>query len=348
MERRPSEMLDIVPLRLPPMGDNTGLMAGPTPAPTQRPRKPNHLLPPSRMIGSSRKDQVEWATRQAIATGRACPMYGIDPYANPPSGLTNKWQPGYGAAAAKREAMRAEADSLSQLFKEQVAERNFDRLHRAFVVTREEPEACEALDALNAYCGNPANMYLLSTSLLQTHLAKYQKMRLPFERLMRKPVAYLRRRADLIGIFEAEIGRRAAQGPPPSFGPRAEMDQLKHELTMQKKRERRRRAANPELRRRVGEPDEKARRFKGAPPPARPSPRGVMLPQLVTAASQGAPSVVSRRQRASPPASPPPASLASLARRPSHGRGSPRSPVPERAASPVRTVGFRDQTKEIR
>lgn len=331
------------------MGDNTGLMAGPTPAPTQRPHPVNHLLPPSRMIGASRKDQIEWETRQAIATGRMCPMYGIDPYANPPSGLTAKWQPGYGAAAAKREAIRAEADSLSQLFHEQVAERNFDRLHRAFIVTREEPEACEALDALTAFCGSPANMYLLSTSLLQTHLAKYQRMRMPFEKLMRKPVAYLRKRTDLVGIFEAEIGRRATQPPPPTFGPRAEMDQLKHELTMQKKR---RRAANAGPRRRVGEPDATARRFKGTPAPARPSPRAVALPQLGT--TVGSPSVVSRRQRASPPASPPPASLASLARRPSlrSGRFSPRpgrvSPVQDRAASPVRTVGFRDQTKDIR
>lgn len=326
----------------------TGLMAGPTPAPTQRPRPPNHLLPPSRMIGSSRKDQVEWATRQAVATGAACPIYNINPYANPPSGLTSKWQPGAVAAAAVRDVVRAEAESLSQLFKEQEAERTFDKLHRAFIVTREEPDACDTLDALTAFCGNPANMCLLSTSLLQTHLAKYQRARLPFEKLVRKPVAYLRKRADLIGIFETEIGRRAKQPPPPTFGPRAEMDELKHELTMQKKVRRAAdaRAANAGPRRRVGEPDPAARTFKFAPPPPKLYPRAVLLPQGGTAV--GSHSVVSRRTRASPPRSPPPVSLASLVRRPRDGRG---SPVPERTPSPVRsprTVGFRDQTKEIR
>jgi len=123
-------MVEIIPLRLPEMETPRALddwSAGPS---WRDPRLsdllPNRFLPPDNMACGTRKGRAEFERRQLIATGRVSSLYGVHQKIVPPQNTVfASRQPGYHAAVIKRQAMREEADELSQLFDAQASERAF-------------------------------------------------------------------------------------------------------------------------------------------------------------------------------------------------------------------------------
>ena len=298
-------MVEIIPLRLPEMETPRALddwSAGPS---WRDPRLsdllPNRFLPPDNMACGTRKGRAEFERRQLIATGRVSSLYGVHQKVVPPQNTVfASQQPGYHAAAIKRQAMREEADELSQLFDAQASERAFLAAFALLKAARVEHEACAAIEGIEAVCRVPPNLLLIDAA---AGLQSLGKLKLPFERLVRPPRRYLRMRAALASQLEAEIARRQSMPPPPRpMEPRTELAELLHGLsnakTVQKQMQR---FGQASVKRRIG-PDSAAVRFKGsnpsAPQPWRPP--HLILPQLFMCDS-GSPRKVPNPTRQSSP-----------------------------------------------
>ena len=185
-------MIEIIPLRLPemetprPLDDwSAGPAAGPSwcdPRLKELPL-PNRLLPPEHFAYGSRKGRAEFERRQLIATGRVSSLHGVHQKVIPPqNSLFASRQPGYQAAVAKREAMREEADELSQLFDAQVSERTFLVAFALLKAAKVEDQACAAIEGMEAVCRVPPNLRLIDAAAA---LQSLSKLRLPFQRMVR-------------------------------------------------------------------------------------------------------------------------------------------------------------------
>jgi hypothetical protein len=180
-------MIEIIPMRLPEMETPRldDWSAGPSwrdPRLNDMPL-PNRLLPPEHFASSSRKGRAEFERRQLIATGRVSSLHGVHQKVIPPqNSLFASRQPGYQAAVAKREAMREEADELSQLFDAQVSERTFLAAFAVLKVAKVEEQACAAIEGIEAVCRVPPNLRLIDAAAA---LQSLSKLRLPFQKMVR-------------------------------------------------------------------------------------------------------------------------------------------------------------------
>lgn len=284
-------MIEIIPMRLPEMETPRldDWSAGPSwrdPRLNDMPL-PNRLLPPEHFASGSRKGRAEFERRQLIATGRVSSLHGVHQKVVPPqNSLFASRQPGYQAAVAKREAMREEADGLSQLFDAQVSERTFLAAFAVLKVAKVEEQACAAIEGIEAVCRVPPNLRLIDAAAA---LQSLSKLRLPFQKMVHPPRRYLRMRAALTSQLEAEIARRQSAPPPRALEPRTELAEMLHDLSHAKAVAKlRRRLGQDEARRRIGL-DSAAVRFKGRrPEPSGGRPGPGLLPQL-RAGADGSP-----------------------------------------------------------
>ena len=182
-------MIEIIPMRLPEMETPRPLNDWGRPDPSWKdPRLkdmplPNRLLPPEHFAYGSRKGRADFERRQLIATGKVSSLHGVHQKAVPPQNTVfGSRQPGYQAAVAKREAMKEEADELSQLFDAQVSERTFLAAFAVLKVAKVEEQACAAIEGIEAVCRVPPNLRLIDAAAA---LQSLSKLRLPFQRMVR-------------------------------------------------------------------------------------------------------------------------------------------------------------------